>query len=116
MECRLVRFKMNNSLEKIQQIIDNHYQDNLFNYTRLCQLADISRSHLYRLFKEADLPPPSIYIRDFRLEKAKGLLLTTDLTVSEIAFKVGYKSLAYFSDSFSQVYGLSPTTFREKNR
>lgn len=106
---------MNHSLENIQQLIDNHYQDSQFNYTRLCQITDISRSHLYRLFKQAGLPPPSIYIRDVRLEKAKSLLLATDLTVSEIAFKVGYKSLAYFSNVFTQVYGLSPTALREKN-
>lgn len=106
---------MNNILTNIQQIIADHYQDSRFNYARLCQLTDISSSHLYRIFKDANLPPPSIYIRGFRLEKAKELLLATDLTVSEIAFKVGYKSLAYFSTVFTEVYGVPPTTLRGKD-
>jgi len=48
---------------------------------------------------------PSDYIRSFRLAKAKILLETTDLTVSEVTFQVGYKDVAHFSKSYMEEFG-----------
>ena len=53
---------------------------------------------------------PSAFIRDYRLDRAKELLQTTDQNVSEVAFKVGYKNLAHFSKSFQAKYGHPPST------
>ncbi len=51
---------------------------------------------------------PSDFIRSYRLHKAKILLETTDLAVSEVAWKVGYKDPAHFSRSFKDAYGNPP--------
>jgi transcriptional regulator GlxA family with amidase domain len=51
---------------------------------------------------------PSDFIRTYRLQKAKSLLATSDLTVSEVAWQVGYKDVSHFSRSFHELFGFSP--------
>ena len=52
------------------------------------------------------------YIKNVRLEKAKELLLGSNMKVNEICRKVGYSNLSYFCKSFSDVYGVTPDKFR----
>ena len=52
------------------------------------------------------------YINNFRLEKAKELLISTSMNISEIAYSCGFASPNYFSTTFKSKYGLSPKDFR----
>lgn len=54
------------------------------------------------------------YLRSIRLERAKFLLLNSDLSILEISEKLQFCSASYFSDSFRKTYGISPTVFREQ--
>lgn len=54
------------------------------------------------------------YIRDFRIEKAKYLILQSDMKIYEIALSVGYNDPAHFNRAFKEVTGMSPSHFKEK--
>ena len=56
------------------------------------------------------------YISTVRLQKAKFLLTDMELSISDVAFKVGYSSQAYFSTVFKSKFSLTPTEYREKKR
>jgi len=73
---------------------------------------NLSQMQLYRKLKALTGLTPSLYIRSVRLQKAMELLKTTDLTVSEIAFQVGFNDPAYFSRAFSDAFGHPPSFFR----
>jgi two-component system response regulator YesN len=51
-----------------------------------------------------------------RLEKAKPLLVTTDMKISEIALAVGYRNSKYFWNIFKRINGISPSDFRELHK
>ncbi|MBX2871316.1 MAG: response regulator, partial [Saprospiraceae bacterium] len=97
-------------LQKVKEVIENHYQDEDFALPQLCQKIGMSRSQLFRKMRALIGISPSAFIRDYRLDRAKILLQTTDQNVSEVAFAVGYKNLAHFSKSFQAKYGHSPST------
>ena len=72
----------------------------------------MSGSQLYRKLKALTGKSTAIYIRSIRLAQAYELLRQTDMTVSEIAYEVGFKNTAYFSRCFSEQYGKSPKYIR----
>jgi AraC-like DNA-binding protein len=70
---------------------------------------------LYRKIKFLTGDTATEFIRKIKLEKAKELLNTTDLTVSEISYKVGFSSPSYFTKCFKLHFGNIPKEFRFKN-
>lgn len=99
-------------LQKVRHIIDMNVGDETFGLSALCEALAMSRSQLFRKMKALTNEAPSIYIRDYRLQRGKHLLEKTDLLVSDIAYQVGFKDPAYFSFTFHQVYGISPSAVR----
>ncbi|MFN8373112.1 MAG: helix-turn-helix transcriptional regulator [Anaerolineae bacterium] len=82
----------------------------------LAQLADVaclSPNHLLRTFKQLFGQTPHQFITDKRLEEAQRLLLTTDTSITEICFAVGFESLGTFSWLFRRRFGFSPKEFRK---
>jgi len=75
----------------------------------------MSRAQLLRRLKSLIGNSPGFYIKTMRLEKAKELLETTDLSVSEAAFKTGFGTPSNFSKVFSEKYGITPSQFRRIN-
>jgi transcriptional regulator GlxA family with amidase domain len=73
----------------------------------------MSRSQLFRKMTVLIDTSPSDYIRSFRLAKAKTLLETTDMTVSEVTFQVGFKDVAHFSKSYMEEFGFPPSATRK---
>lgn len=72
-------------------------------------------SRFRKAFREMMGISPNQYHLDLRLEKARELLLSTNLTISEVAFKTGFSSIFYFSRLFTHKNGLSPKEFRSRN-
>jgi AraC-like DNA-binding protein len=70
---------------------------------------------LYRKVKALLNCNANEYILSKRLQKAKYLLQEEELTISEIAYKVGFSSLAYFSTVFKSKFSATPSEFREKS-
>ena len=80
----------------------------------ICQQFSISRSSLQLLFKNAVDQSPKKYISDMKLEKSRQMLRENQYTVSEISLKLGYSSIHYFSNSFTQKYHISPSEYAKR--
>ena len=79
------------------------------------QVADemgVSYSNFRKLFKEFTGISPAIYQQDLRLQRAKELLSTTDMSVKEIAYRLNFESPDYFSAKFKIKTGRRPSEFR----
>jgi len=99
----------------ISEVVERHLHSDLSN-EELASLAGLSLSTFKREFKKQFRDTPSNYLKDKRLEETKKLLLKTELTVSEICYRVGFKDIAHFSRLFKQKYHSSPSVFRSLNR
>ncbi|MDE7126523.1 MAG: AraC family transcriptional regulator [Bacteroidales bacterium] len=73
-------------------------------------------SYFRSIFKDYTGFPPSRYITEFRIEKSKQLLTTTDLTSQQIAYECGFGDPKYFCTIFSKSVGLSPLQYRKISR
>ena len=80
----------------------------------ICQQFSLSRSSLQLLFKNAVNQSPKKYISDMKLEKSCQMLRENKYTVSEIALKLGYSSIHYFSNAFNQKYHISPSEYAKR--
>ncbi|MCB0631761.1 MAG: response regulator, partial [Lewinella sp.] len=100
-------------LERIRKIVEANYDDENFSLPQLCQEIGMSRSQLYRKMKALIDTSPSDFIRTYRLEKARELLASEELNVSEAAWRTGFKDVAHFSKLFLDAFGYSPS--QEKN-
>ena len=78
----------------------------------LADYVDLSRRQLQRLFQKYLLCTPSRYYLQLRLQRARELLLQTDLSLVEIGAQTGFVSSSHFSKSYKELYGYSPSTER----
>ncbi|MDT7603799.1 MAG: AraC family transcriptional regulator [Acidobacteriota bacterium] len=78
----------------------------------LAAAAYLSPFHFARLFKKVAGASPHAYLAALRIERAKSLLATTDLSITETATRVGYSSSSHFAKAFRQATGLTPRGFR----
>ncbi len=101
-------------LNKLNQTVEENHSDEQFGVTQLARKLGISRSSLHRRLRSLTNKTVSQYIRDFRMKKALGLLNQSSLTVSEIAFKVGFGSVTYFNKCFQDFFGKTPTEARHQ--
>ena len=85
----------------------------------LAEIADsaaVSPGYLSRLFSERTGETVSTYIRRVRVERAKSLLVASDLTVSQVCHEVGYHDVRHFYQLFKELVGMTPTQFRRRGR
>lgn len=94
--------------------IKSHFFEEL-SVDEISAFIGISRKYLYALFKKECGKSPKDYIVDYRIKKACELLKRNDLTISNIAFSVGYRDPLTFSKIFKQKTGLSPTDYKNNN-
>jgi signal transduction histidine kinase/CheY-like chemotaxis protein/AraC-like DNA-binding protein len=100
-------------LKKTIALIDTHLDDAEFGNAELSRKMLMSESQLHRKIKALTDQSLSVFIRSVRLRRSRVLLQTTELTVSEVAFAVGFTDPAYFSRTFSAEFGAAPTAFRK---
>lgn len=99
-------------VESVQKYIEEDYSDPLLSLESLAERLNISPNYLRLIFKEAVNKSLSAYLAEFRFDKAKTLLETTNLTIAETANKVGYANSNYFYTAFKKHYGVSPNQYR----
>ncbi|PZE22334.1 AraC family transcriptional regulator [Paenibacillus xerothermodurans] len=102
------------AFEKMNKVL-KYIEDNLARNISVDELARIAHFHpnyFINIFKHVTGYPPIQYVNRMRSEKAKNLLIMTELNVSQIADSVGME-LSYFSRMFREHTGLSPTAYRE---
>lgn len=101
-------------LKRLRQVLDENMSDTDFGIPQLCRVLSVSRSQLHQKVKRLTGKSTSIYIRFLRLEKAKSLLADQDRKISEVAYEVGFKNPVYFTQVFTQEFGVSPSSFRNQ--
>lgn len=78
----------------------------------LATMHHVGKWHISRVFSKLYGKPPHRFLRDARLERAKHLLCTTDFSILEIQFMIGYNSQGSFSTMFHEVIGIPPKMYR----
>jgi signal transduction histidine kinase/ligand-binding sensor domain-containing protein/DNA-binding response OmpR family regulator len=92
--------------------INDHISDSNLSVENLAEELFLSRSKLYRKIKALTGDTATEFIRKIKLEKAKILIETSDFTVSEICYKVGFSSPSYFTKCFKNHFGILPKDLR----
>lgn len=110
----IVRFSDKEIIEKIDIYIENNMGGDVSIGT-LCKEFKIGRTKLYEIVRERGSCGIASYIKQKRLKKAKHLLKTTDMKISEISDAVGFSDYNYFLRVFKQEFGISPKHFYDKN-
>ena len=105
--------KLSNETDKtfavqLRKIIQDNLSDNEFNVERIGDEIGLSRVQLYRKVKALTGYSPVEMLRKARLTRARHLLQTTERTVSEVAYAVGFSTPSYFSKCYKDEFGESP--------
>lgn len=100
-------------LSTLRACIEKHMDDSDLSVNDLCRAVQLSHAHLYRKLKALTNLTPVQFIRYIRLRKAKTLLETTAMNISEIAYAVGFSDPNYFSRIYHKEMGITPTESRK---
>ena len=100
------------ALRRARDLIDRDYAEPL-DLDAMAREAGYSRFHFARGFAAAYGETPRAYLTRRRIERAKTLLRTANLSVTEICFLVGFSSLGSFSARFRDLVGASPSKYRD---
>lgn len=92
--------------------IHEHYHENI-DLDILSEIVHMSKYHFCRLFHRATGATFLEHLYNIRLSKVHQLLLETNMTLAEIAYKTGFSSTAHLSRIFHQMYHISPRDFRK---
>ncbi|KAF3884930.1 MULTISPECIES: AraC family transcriptional regulator [Nostocales] len=102
------------SEQQLQKVAD-YVHDRLNQDISLSEMAgvlNLSQYHFCRLFKQSTGVTPHQYLTRYRIDRAKQLLLNTELTITEITFELGFNNHSSFTRLFKQYTGVTPKTFR----
>ncbi len=105
-------------IEKIKNVIIEmiHYADELpeINYSDyISQKLGLNYTYMANIFSEVKGVTIQQYIIIHKIEKVKELILYDELNLTEIAYKLGYSSVAHLSNQFKKITGLTPSFFRQ---
>ncbi len=100
-------------IQKVRQAVEAHIEDDSYGIPHLCRTIGLSRAQMHNKIKALTGLATSAFMRSVRLNKAKHLLQSTTLSVSEVACKVGFKNPTYFSSAYSKEFGESPSKTRK---
>ena len=82
----------------------------------LARIAEVSQAHFIRTFRATFGETPHRYLQRRRVERAMFLLRSTDRSITDVCFDVGFNSLGTFSRTFQDIVGESPSAFRHRGR
>ena len=102
-------------VEKAMSYIETNYSYPI-TVEDIAYYVGISRSHLFRSFQNYMRKSPKDYLSGYRIRQACRLLRETDLSVSTIAYSVGFENNLYFSKAFRKQKGMSPSEYRRAKR
>lgn len=104
----------NQLIDKVIKTIRANMENTEFSVETLSHEVGMSRVHLNRKLKELMNISPSNLIKSIRLKQAAFLLLNNKVNISEVAYKVGFSTHSYFSNSFHDYFGMTPKEFVAK--
>ncbi len=99
-------------IQKARKIIDEEYQNPHFSLRDICNKLYLSSSQFSVIFKEGTGQTFIEFLTNYRIDRAKQLLKTSDLKSYQIAEQVGFSDARYFSLTFKKLTGLTPKEYR----
>lgn len=100
-------------LFKLNKLIMENMDNEGLNIEFLCQNMGVSRASLYNRLKSLTSMGANEYVNKLRIEKSMDLLRNTEMSITEIAERIGFSSSRYFSTAFKKYTGITPTQFKE---
>lgn len=102
-------------IKKIEHLVLSNLENEKFGVSELAKEMNLSRSQILRKTKSLSGKSTSYFIREIRLREAARFILNSDLTVSEIAYKVGFGSPSYFNKCFLDYFNQTPGEFKKSH-
>ena len=102
------------TMKRVREYVDENI-DKTIDLGALASVADLSLYHFARAFKQSEGTTPHCYLLQRRVERARELLIETDLPLSEVALASGFSDQSHFSRHFGRRMGVSPAAFRRSN-
>ncbi len=98
-------------LNRVQKILDEKLSDPEFNAVIFCKAVGMSRMQLHRKLQTYTGLSTTEFIRSQRLKQAVNILKTSDASINEVAYTVGFNTPSYFIKCFKEVYGNTPSEY-----
>lgn len=111
---RSARSKYQDIIATAKEYAVQNFQNNEFSMNQAAAMVNISPSYFSTLFRQETGTTFVEYLTQLRLDKAKELLMCTDMRSSEIGYQVGYKDPHYFSYIFKKTCGCTPKEYRSR--
>lgn len=105
--------RMNSSVEMALQYMGSHYSQNL-KAAQISRACGLSESHFRRTFEEVMGVPPMDYLNLIRIQNACTLINEQNLSMEEIAGKVGYQTPSTFNRNFKRITGMQPLRWKQE--
>ncbi len=102
-------------IRSMLQFIQEHYSEEL-SISQIADSALVSKSECLRCFRTTIHTTPGQYLKDYRLQKAAALLTSTGLKAGEIGAACGFTDAAYFTKTFRETKGCTPSEYRRAHR
>jgi transcriptional regulator, araC family len=106
-------FQLSKECALAKRYIDSNYSQNI-TLDSLAEITHINKFYLAHSFTECVGQSPINYLTDRRLEACKGLLVSSNLSVAQVATSVGFSSQSYFSQIFRKKTGMTPRQYRSR--
>ncbi len=107
-------YEQDKVISKALQYVDDNYRDDIHR-EEIADMIYVSPNYFSKLFRRNVGMSFREYVNKLRIEESKRLLLSTNMTISEIAVYIGYFNISYFSTVFHKLVGISPAEFRLNN-
>ncbi|OAS20436.1 hypothetical protein A8708_17805 [Paenibacillus oryzisoli] len=104
--------KHDNLIASIDTIIGQNYADRELSLFKIAEILDLSPAYLGRIFKKLANQSVPDYLNEYRIQRAKELLLSTHAPIEEISQKTGYNNSTYFYKVFKKYTGITPAEYR----
>jgi signal transduction histidine kinase/DNA-binding response OmpR family regulator len=101
-------------MARIMKAINDNIADANFNVDKLCDTVGISRTHLHRKMKEITGISASDFLRNIRLDQAARLIREHKVSISTVAYSVGFSNSGHFSTVFKKRFGMTPKEYSER--
>lgn len=102
--------------DRLYEIANQQMENNDFSADDFANEMNMGRTIFFKKVKGVTGYGPKEFMRIMRMKHAAELLLTTNLSISEIAYKVGMSDPAYFNRCFKAQFGKAPSVYQKENR
>ena len=101
--------------KRVAEFIETHLAEEI-SLTALAELVDLSVYHFARAFRRSFGTPPHRYHMARRMDRARALLKTPALSVTQIGIQIGFRETSSFTRAFRKFIGLTPTDYRRQQQ